>query len=94
MSFIHPLKGTETWPMMVSGSARTITPSLTSTHIDSPQSRQGVSMRTVFPGYSQLTASDSKAHCPNPFGSPSTLILNWVGWLLNGANEAMKSVPG
>jgi len=79
MSLTQSLKGTETWPMMVSGSLRTITPSLTSTRIGSPQSRQGVSIRTVFPGNSQLTASDSKAHCPNHFDSPSMLSLNWVG---------------
>jgi hypothetical protein len=59
-----------------------------------PQSRHGDSIRTFFPGNSQLTASDSNAHWANHLCRPSTLTLNWVGWLLNGAKEEIKSVPG
>jgi hypothetical protein len=39
-----------------------IRPSFISTRIDDPQSRQGASIRTVFPLKSQLTASDSNPH--------------------------------
>ena len=55
----------------------------------SPQSRQGNSTVTVFPGKSQQAASESNDHCPNHFCSPSTEMRYWVGRLLNGAKEAM-----
>jgi hypothetical protein len=94
MSLRQLPKGTATYPIRPSGSAFRMTPSRMSTRIGSPQSGQGVSTRTVFPGKSQQTASDSNAHCANHFCCPSIVIRNWVGRLLNGAKEAMKSVFG
>jgi len=83
-----------TYPMIPFGSSFKTTPSFISTRIGAPQSRHGASMRTVFPGYSQLTASDSNPHCPNHFCTPSTLIRYCVGRLLNGAKLQMVSVSG
>ncbi len=71
------------------GSVAVIWPSLISTRIVEPQSKQGASIRTVFPLKSQLTASDSNPHWPNHFCWPSIVILYWVGRLLKGANEEM-----
>jgi hypothetical protein len=54
--------GTDTYPVISSGSARRTTPSRISRWTGSPQSRQGASIVTTFPGNSQQTASDSKPH--------------------------------
>jgi len=84
----HLRKGTATWPTMPSGSDARIVPSRISIEMSSPQSRHGASTRTVCPGVSQLTASDSKPHWPNQPCWPSMEMRYWVGRLLNGANEA------
>jgi hypothetical protein len=68
---IHLPNGTETWPISPVGSSASIAPSFTSTRMGSPQSRHRESIRTVLPGKSQQTASDSNAHWPNHFCSPS-----------------------
>jgi hypothetical protein len=59
------------------------------TDMGSPQSRQGASIRTVLPGKSQRTASDSNPHWANHFRSPSTVTRYWVGRLWNGGKETM-----
>jgi len=71
MLSIHLAMGTETQPISFSGSSASIFPSFTSTRMGSPQSRHTESIRTVFPGKSQQTASDSNAHWPNHFCTPS-----------------------
>ncbi len=91
---IHLPTGTETWPISPLGSSASMVPSLTSTRTGSPQSRHTESIRTVLPGNSQQTASDSNAHWPNHFCSPSTVNRYWVGRLLKGANDTMLSVLG
>jgi hypothetical protein len=73
MLIIHFPKGTETWPINPFGSSDSILPSFTLTPMGSPQSRHTESICIVFPGNSQQTASDSKAHWPNHFCSPSTV---------------------
>jgi hypothetical protein len=67
MSWNHFQKGTATYPITSSGSAFRMIPSRISTWIGSPQSRQGALTRTVLPGKSQQTASDSNPHWPNHF---------------------------
>jgi len=67
MSWNHFQKGTATYPTRSLGSTLRMTPSRTSTCMDSPQSRQGALMRTVLLGKSQQTASDSNPHWPNHF---------------------------
>ena len=94
ISSYHLQKGTATYPTIPSGSIFNISPSRISTRIGTPQCMQTVSIRTVFPGKSQLTASDSKAHWPNHFCSPSTVMGYWLGKLLKGARETMRSVLG
>jgi len=69
-------------------------PSRMTTRSGSPQSRQGKSIVTALPGNSQQTASDSNAHCPNHFCCPSMVIRYWVGRLLKGAKETIRSVRG
>lgn len=91
---IHRPMGTRTYPISPGGSSTSILPSLTSTRIGSPQSRHTELMRTVFPGKSQQTASDSNAHWPNHFCWPSMVRRNWFGRLLKGANDTMRSVLG
>ncbi len=91
---IHMPNGTETWPISPFGSSPSISPSFTSTRIGSPQSRHTESMRTVLPGKSQQTASDSNAHWPNHRCSPSMVNRYCVGRLLNGAKDTMLSVFG
>lgn len=91
---IHLPTGTETWPINPSGSSVSIVPSLTSTRTGSPQSRHSESIRTVLPGNSQQTASDSNAHWPYHFCTPSTVMRWWVGRWLNGANDTIRSVFG
>ena len=81
-------------PYGPSGSSVSIVPSFTSTRIGSPQSRHSESIRTVLPGNSQQTASDSNAHSPNHFCCPSTVNRYWVGRLLKGAKDTMPSVFG
>ena len=90
----HLEKGTETCPIIPSGSIFSTTPSRIATRIGSPQSKHGASIWTVFPGKSQQTASDSNAHWPNHFCWPSMVIRNWVGRLLKGAKDVIKSVFG
>jgi len=85
----HFQKGTATYPASPAGSALSSDPSRISTLTGSPQSRQGASIRTVLPGKSQQTASDSNAHWPNHFCWPSIVTRYWVGRLLKGAKEAM-----
>jgi len=75
----HFESGMDTYPINPFGSAFSMTPSFISMVIGSPQSRQGEAMRIVFPGNSQLTASDSNAHWANHFCSPSTETRNCVG---------------
>jgi len=94
MLIIHLFRGRETWPMIPSGSSVSITPSFTSTRTGSPQSRHTESILTVLPGKSQQTASDSNAHWPNHFCSPSMEMRYCVGRLLKGANDTMASVFG
>ena len=94
ISSYHFQKGTATYPAISSGSATKTSPSLISTWIGKPQSRQGKSIRTVLPGKSQQTASDSNPHCPNHFCWPSMVIRYWVGRLLKGANDVIRSVLG
>ena len=91
---IHLPTGTETWPISPAGSSTSTVPSFTSTRIGSPQSRHTESIRTVFPGKSQQTASDSNAHWANHFCWPSMVNRWWVGRLLKGGNETMSSVRG
>ena len=80
--------------MSPSGSRDSILPSFTLTCTGSPQSRHGESICTVLPGNSQQTASDSKAHWPNHFCSPSMVIRYGVGRLLKGAIETTVSTFG
>jgi hypothetical protein len=94
MSSRHFQKGTATYAISPSGSLFKTTPSRISTRIGSPQSRQGASIRTVLPANSQQTASDSNPHWPNHFCWPSIVMRYCVGRLLNGANEAIRSVFG
>jgi len=66
-SWNHFQKGTATYPVTSLGSTLRMTPSRISTCMGSPQSRQGALIRTVLPGKSQQTASDSNPHWPNHF---------------------------
>ncbi len=91
---IHLPNGTATYPMSPSGSWDSILPSFTLTCMGSPQSRHTESICTVFPGKSQQTASDSKAHWANHFCSPSMVNRYWVGRLLKGAKEMTVSPFG
>ena len=74
---------------MVSGSTVSTSSSRIMMVIGSPQSKQGASILTVFPGKSQRTASASNPHWANHFCSPSTEMRYWLGRLLNGATETI-----
>ncbi len=74
---------------MPSGSTVRTCSSRISITMDSPQSKQGASIRITFPGKSQRTASASNPHWANHFCSPSTEIRYWLGRLLNGATETI-----
>lgn len=94
MSSLHLQKGTGTYATYSLASLFSTRPSRISTRRGWPQSRQGKSTVTSFPGNSQLTASDSKPHWPNQVWRPSMVIRYWVGRLLKGANDTMRSVRG
>src|SRR5438093_12082474 len=79
---------------MVAGTARSIRPSRTAISIGSPQSRHGASISTVRPGNAQHAASASRPHWANHFHSPPTPSRYCVGRLLNGGNDAIRSVSG
>src|SRR6266850_7032762 len=71
-----------------------MTPSRTTIRSGSPQSRHAPSTIVVRPGNTKDTATASNPHCAYQPGRPSTETRYGVGRPWNGANDAMRSVPG